>query len=199
MDDLLRRGRFGRAVRAVRRDLGLNQTEFAQRVHMTQAVVSRIELGQVEPEPNQVFALERDLGVPPGSLSRYLGYLPVDPADAPEPATVATDNLPTVSIPDIKMPNISVPDVPVPVINLNDPALQAAMKALEGALRQINVTMQPVIEAIASNAIVYPPGVKQVEALQEEAQRMRDLADEVAGKRRRRAKKVSADAPSSDG
>lgn len=166
---------------------------------MTQAVVSRIELGQVEPEPNQVFALERDLGVPPGSLSRYLGYLPVDPADAPEPATVVTDNLPTVSIPDIKMPNISVPDVPVPVINLNDPALQAAMKALEGALRQINVTMQPVIEAIASNAIVYPPGVKQVEALQEEAQRMRDLADEVAGKPRRRAKKVSADAPSSDG
>lgn len=198
MDDLLRRGRFGRAVRALRRDLGLNQTEFADRVNLTQTVVSRIELGQVEPEPNQVFTLERDLGVPAGSLSRYLGYVPVDPADAPEPATVPTDHLPFVTIPDIRLPVIEVPNFKVPVIDVNDPGFQATLKSLQGVADQINATIKPLIDAIAATTVVYPPGVKQAQAAQAEAQRLRDLADDAAGKPRRRTKKVSDAEPSSD-
>ena len=92
MDSILRRGRFGRALRAAREAAGMNQTAFAEHLSsddrpISQSLVSRWELGQVEPEPYQVFDIEASLNIEPGNLSRYLGFAPVDPANAPEPPT----------------------------------------------------------------------------------------------------------------
>lgn len=46
--------------------------------------------GRVEPAPHQVFAIERAIPVPPGTLSRTLGYLPPEARSATGP-TVSFD------------------------------------------------------------------------------------------------------------
>jgi transcriptional regulator with XRE-family HTH domain len=45
-------------------------------------VINRWRHYITEPDPEQVFALEEYLDVPPGSLSHHLGYLPVRPTGA---------------------------------------------------------------------------------------------------------------------
>lgn len=47
--------------------------------------------GKREPQRRQVFALERELGLPPGGLSHTLGYLPVSARPAPIVSATATD------------------------------------------------------------------------------------------------------------
>lgn len=67
-------------------DLGRSQTWLAVEVAKeegrpdpySQAHIADWLRGRRTPNPYQVFALERALGVPPGSLSRLLGYLPAD-------------------------------------------------------------------------------------------------------------------------
>lgn len=58
---------------------------------VTESAVSLWLGAKSEPSRRKVFAMERVLGVPPGALSRHLGYLPVEavPARNIEDALVA--------------------------------------------------------------------------------------------------------------
>lgn len=75
---------FGEAMRAQREALALKQEDVA--VAMTDAgfkmsaqAVGNWERGESFPEsPEKVFTLERVLHLPGGTLSRFLGYLPLD-------------------------------------------------------------------------------------------------------------------------
>lgn len=64
-----------------RRRAKLNQTQVALEVGITQPHFSNIETARHEPSPQLVFAFEKCLGLPPGTLSRFLGYVPVEKED----------------------------------------------------------------------------------------------------------------------
>lgn len=88
MDAAERRARFGKALRAARLASGLSQARLSARIEKDQGMVSDYEAGKTEPGVETVAALEQALDVEPGSLSRYLGWVPADPDDAPEPPDV---------------------------------------------------------------------------------------------------------------
>lgn len=67
---------FGKAVAEAMLASGLRQVDLAASLGAGQATISEWKRGVVEPSPDRVFALERALGVAPGDLSVYLGYLP---------------------------------------------------------------------------------------------------------------------------
>lgn len=69
---------FGAAIRAARTEKKILQSELAEAVGSTQSLVSAYEKGEHEPPREVVYAIERALDAPAGSLSRFLGYLPVD-------------------------------------------------------------------------------------------------------------------------
>lgn len=69
---------FGSAVRAARTERKISQVELAASLGTTQSLVSAYEAGDHEPPREVVFAIEDALGLSGGSLSRHLGYLPVD-------------------------------------------------------------------------------------------------------------------------
>jgi len=58
----------------------MKQEELAGLLGTTQSSVSGWVNGKYEPSAATVFAMERVLELEPGTLSRPLGYLPVDPA-----------------------------------------------------------------------------------------------------------------------
>lgn len=69
-----------------------SQDWLAAQVGKTQAAVSKWINGRNEPDVDTVFALEAVLGLTPGELSAYLGYVPVDsPAVASVRAAIAKD------------------------------------------------------------------------------------------------------------
>jgi transcriptional regulator with XRE-family HTH domain len=80
--------RFGLALRAARVAKSLTQNDIAEAISKDQSVVSSYERGDAEPPRPIIAALELLVDLEPGGLSRYLGYIPVDPADAPEPVVV---------------------------------------------------------------------------------------------------------------
>lgn len=55
----------------VARDLGMASP-------ISGSAVSQWIAGKTEPDPQRVFAIERALHLKPGTLSRFLGYLPLD-------------------------------------------------------------------------------------------------------------------------
>lgn len=62
---------------------GMKQEDLARSLGTTQSSVSGWINGKYEPAATTVFTIERSLGLDPGSLSRPLGYLPVEPAARP--------------------------------------------------------------------------------------------------------------------
>ena len=58
--------------------VGRKAPAVADELGVTDDTVRKWAQGAHAPEPATVFALEHLLGVVPGGLSRYLGYLPVD-------------------------------------------------------------------------------------------------------------------------
>ena len=62
---------------------GMKQEDLARSLGTTQSSVSGWINGKYEPGAATVFTIERSLGLDPGSLSRPLGYLPVEPAARP--------------------------------------------------------------------------------------------------------------------
>jgi transcriptional regulator with XRE-family HTH domain len=94
---------FGDRVKHRLRQLGKGQTWLGQEVGIllerepfSQSIISMYLLGQAQPDPETVFAMERVLGVRPGAFSRYLGYLPLDLAKLPagvEQTILADDRL----------------------------------------------------------------------------------------------------------
>ena len=58
----------------------LKQEDLARSLGTTQSSVSGWINGKYEPAAGTVFTIERSLALEPGSLSRPLGYLPVEPS-----------------------------------------------------------------------------------------------------------------------
>lgn len=69
---------FGVALKAAREDQDLSQETLGRAIDSFQTRISSWETGRTEPEPHSVFALERTLDLPPGSLSQHLGYIPIE-------------------------------------------------------------------------------------------------------------------------
>jgi transcriptional regulator with XRE-family HTH domain len=65
------------------RGRGMKQEDLARSLGTTQSSVSGWINGKYEPAAATIFTIERSLGLDPGSLSRPLGYLPVEPAARP--------------------------------------------------------------------------------------------------------------------
>jgi transcriptional regulator with XRE-family HTH domain len=58
-----------------------SQAWLAKAVGRDQGAVSKWINGRNEPDVDTVFAIERVLAVPPGELSRHLGYVPVETSE----------------------------------------------------------------------------------------------------------------------
>lgn len=71
---------FGRLLAEALQGRRMKQEDLARLLGTTQSSVSGWINGKYEPAAATVFTIERSLGVDPGSLSRPLGYLPVEPA-----------------------------------------------------------------------------------------------------------------------
>jgi transcriptional regulator with XRE-family HTH domain len=87
---------FAAALAKARSVRHLAQKELADAVGSSQPTVSAWEKGFTEPPAAAVFALERVLKLNPGSLSRHLGYVPVEgepPAPTFEAAVVGDELL----------------------------------------------------------------------------------------------------------
>ncbi len=69
---------FGEALRVALAEREVRQVDLAKAIRTTQSSVSAWVTGAAEPAARTVFMIERVLDLPPGSLSRILGYLPVD-------------------------------------------------------------------------------------------------------------------------
>ncbi len=85
-------GAFGDALADALSRLGWTQRTLADALGMSQSAVSHWKAGTSEPLPRTVFAVEETLGLPPGELSRHLGYLPAgDVPAATVEAAIAGD------------------------------------------------------------------------------------------------------------
>jgi len=74
-----RRLGFGRVLAQAMKARGMKQEDLAGMLGTTQSSVSGWINGKYEPAAATVFTVERSLGIEPGTLSRPLGYLPVEP------------------------------------------------------------------------------------------------------------------------
>ena len=84
MNDSEMRAQFGKALRYHRSERRIAQGALAEAVGVTQASYSQWEAGNTEPDRTALLAVEVALGLTPGELSRYLGWIPVNPEDAPQ-------------------------------------------------------------------------------------------------------------------
>ncbi len=84
---------FGEALRRALAAAGTSQRDLATELGLSsQSVVSQWISGTHEPSPSRVFAVEEALHLAPGTLSRLLGYLPLEAVPALDvPAAVAAD------------------------------------------------------------------------------------------------------------
>lgn len=80
---------FRVAMAEARRRAGLSQAALGKELGRCQSVISEWELGRSEPPPINVFDMERACGVPPGALSRLLGYVPLEERWGTEDVTSA--------------------------------------------------------------------------------------------------------------
>lgn len=67
---------FRRALRRAREAAGQTQLGLSRAIGVTRSAVWQWEDGRAIPRPDAVAAVERELRLPPGALSRLLGYLP---------------------------------------------------------------------------------------------------------------------------
>ena len=74
---------FGRMLAEALKGRHMKQEDLARSLGTTQSSVSGWVNGKYEPAAGTVFTIERSLALEPGSLSRPLGYLPVEPAARP--------------------------------------------------------------------------------------------------------------------
>lgn len=72
-----REARFARAFRDTLEQVGLTQTRFAELMEVGQSTVSQWVNGRVTPRPLEIFEIEHALGLPGGTLSQHLGFVPV--------------------------------------------------------------------------------------------------------------------------
>lgn len=72
------RERFAVAVSAALASADVTASEVADQLHVSYDTVRRWAREGMAPDPLTVFGLEVLLDLPPGELSRHLGYRPVD-------------------------------------------------------------------------------------------------------------------------
>lgn len=78
-----KRQQFGKALAAAREARGLSQSQLGEKLGgVVQSAVSAWELGKNEPDPATVFRMEEILECPPGHLSSFFGYLPMEARSA---------------------------------------------------------------------------------------------------------------------
>lgn len=87
---------FGALVRQEREDRDLSQREVGAWFGLSDAAVNKWEADRSVPAPAIVFELEQRFDLPPGYLSRTLGYLPVEPAPPAPDVLSAIDADPTL-------------------------------------------------------------------------------------------------------
>lgn len=68
---------FSKALVELLAAKGRNQSDLARALGLTPSAISYWTTAKSEPEPELVFRAEAALGVPLGTLSRHLGYVPV--------------------------------------------------------------------------------------------------------------------------
>ena len=83
---------FGEVLRAARITKGMSQGGLGNALGMSLSTVSQWEDERFLPEPDTVFRLEHCLGVPPGHLSRHLGYVPAEADPGVDLATHIRDS-----------------------------------------------------------------------------------------------------------
>lgn len=65
---------------------GIKQSQLGTKARVSQGMLSAWLLGKVSsPDPHKVFAVEKALDLPPGHLSRHLGFIPVPEKSQEEP------------------------------------------------------------------------------------------------------------------
>jgi transcriptional regulator with XRE-family HTH domain len=69
----------------------MSQRQAAQALGVSQSAISGWTLGDNEPLPATVFAIESKLDLPPGHLSRHLGYVPLVTAESGQGAVGVED------------------------------------------------------------------------------------------------------------
>ena len=72
---------FRRALRRAREAADQSQSGLSQKIGVSRSAVWQWEEGRAVPTEANVAALERELGLQQGGLSRLLGYLPADAVD----------------------------------------------------------------------------------------------------------------------
>lgn len=80
--------RFGRALAAARQMAGYSQKAVGDELGRSQAAVATWEHGVYVPLPQDIFRMEQMFGVPAGSLSQHLGFLPVSGSGRSTPSEV---------------------------------------------------------------------------------------------------------------
>lgn len=91
MNRATRRQAFGTALARAREEAGYSrQADLAEELGVDQRKVSQWERGKIEPDREMMPLIELALELPPGTLTRHLGYLPLnyDPNLAAEPDVI---------------------------------------------------------------------------------------------------------------
>ena len=89
------RTRFGQALGAALRSRDMTQKDLADALGgMAQSAISNWVAGEAVPGHDVVFRAERVLQLPPGYLSRHLGYVPAEHAAPPSSVEDAVDEDP---------------------------------------------------------------------------------------------------------
>lgn len=78
---------FGEALQQHASDRGLSLADLAAQLGQTYEAIRKYARGEREPSPPMAFRIEEAVGVEPGTLSQYLGYLPTS-AQSTRPASV---------------------------------------------------------------------------------------------------------------
>ncbi|HYN99315.1 MAG TPA: helix-turn-helix transcriptional regulator [Actinomycetota bacterium] len=68
-------GLFDRTLRTRREELGLGQTQLAERIGVTQQTISRWESGEIVPPPKRLAKLAEALNLDASRMLSYAGYL----------------------------------------------------------------------------------------------------------------------------
>lgn len=74
---------FGDALRSALKVHDMTQEDLAEKLNVRQGNISDWVRGVTSPrDPELTFTVERAIGVPPGSLSTHLGYLPLEAVES---------------------------------------------------------------------------------------------------------------------
>jgi transcriptional regulator with XRE-family HTH domain len=84
------RASFAEALRDTMTQRGVNQKELGNKLGVSQTVISQYCRAEFSASPRAIFAIEEVLLVPPGWLSRHLGYYPPEAIPAKDVETAVS-------------------------------------------------------------------------------------------------------------